>query len=49
MADDHNQLNRGEGYPHKWRSWAEIWPKVKTPLQLILGQVIGWALRKWLG
>lgn len=26
-----------------------LWPKVKTPVQLITTQLIGWALRKWLG
>jgi hypothetical protein len=29
--------------------WKQLWPKVKTPLQLIITQLIGWALRKWLG
>lgn len=29
--------------------WKELWQKTKTPLQLIIGQLIGCALRKWLG
>lgn len=49
MPDNDDQFKRSELYPNRPRSWAEIWPKIKTPLQLILSQVIGWALRKWLG
>jgi hypothetical protein len=29
--------------------WKQVWPKVKVPLQLIAGQLIGWAIRKGLG
>lgn len=29
--------------------WKRLWPKVKTPLQLIIAQLIGWALRTWVG
>lgn len=49
MPDNGDPIQRSERYPNKPRSWAETWPKIKTPLQLILSQVIGWAIRKWLG
>ena len=49
MPDNDGQVQRGERYPNRPRSWPEIWPRIKTPLQLALSQVIGWALHKWLG
>ena len=49
MPDTNNHLNRGERRPYLPRTWAEMWPKIKTPLQLTLAQLVGWALRKWLG
>ncbi len=45
--DNHDpQHDPGPRLPH-W--WKRLWPKAKVPLQLTAGQLIGWALRKWLG
>jgi hypothetical protein len=30
-------------------AWRRRWQKMKTPVQVIAGQLIGWALRTWLG
>ncbi|MFD6067266.1 hypothetical protein [Amycolatopsis lurida] len=35
--------------PNAPRWWQHVWPRVKVPLQLIAGQLIGWAIRKALG
>ncbi|WP_158075786.1 hypothetical protein [Amycolatopsis coloradensis] len=29
--------------------WRHVWPRVKVPLQVLAGQLIGWAIRKALG
>ncbi|MFJ5984394.1 hypothetical protein [Lentzea sp. NPDC092896] len=34
---------------HGGWQWSTLWPKVKVAVQVIAGQLIGWALRKWLG
>ncbi|GLY63672.1 hypothetical protein [Amycolatopsis taiwanensis] len=26
-----------------------VWQVTKTPLQILLGQLVSWALKKWLG
>jgi hypothetical protein len=40
----HDEQPRSRG-----ASWKALWRKIKTPLQLLIGHLIGWALREWLG
>jgi hypothetical protein len=40
--DEDQPLGRGG-------AWRRRWQKMKTPAQVIAGQLIGWALRTWLG
>lgn len=49
MVDSNDQVRRGERWLIRWRVLVEAWPKIKTPLQLIISQVIGWAIRRWVG
>jgi hypothetical protein len=49
VPDTNDRPNRGERRLYRRRTRAELWPKIKTPLQLTLAQLVGWALRKWLG
>ncbi len=42
----HNQDDRT---PREVGRWRRLWPKVKVPVQLIAGQLLGWMLHKWLG
>jgi hypothetical protein len=41
--DQHSHTPREPG------RWTRLWPKVKTPVQLIAGPLISWVLHKWLG
>ncbi|SDU53986.1 hypothetical protein [Amycolatopsis keratiniphila] len=43
---NHDQLHSAPNSPGWWR---HAWPKVKVGLQMIAGQLIGWAIRKVLG
>jgi len=40
---------RGQRPQGRSERWKQLWQKVKTPLQLLVGQIVGWALRKYLG
>jgi hypothetical protein len=35
--------------PQRHDRWKAIWRKVKIPLQIVFGQIIGLAVRHWLG
>lgn len=40
----HNEHPQSRDEPRK-----RLWLRIKTPLHLLLGQVIAWALRRYLG
>jgi hypothetical protein len=48
MVNNNDQTRLSKRWLIKWRAVVEAWPKIKTPLQLIISQVIGWAIRRWL-
>lgn len=41
-----NNAVRPKQRDHRYK---RFWKKAQTPLQLVIAQIIGWALRKWLG
>lgn len=48
MAEPSNHDRQNHTARQPWQR-PSLWPKVKVPAQLIIGQFIGWVLRKWLG
>jgi hypothetical protein len=46
---NNDQVRRDARRLIRWQALVEAWPKIKTPLQLIASQIIGWAIRRWLG
>jgi len=47
MSKKH-QVSRDRSQPGH-ASWAETWPKIKMPVQVLLSQLVAWALRRWFG
>ncbi|MGH4023379.1 MAG: hypothetical protein ACRDRV_02210 [Pseudonocardiaceae bacterium] len=45
---DHTSTHGAQTELHD-QPWKRRWQKIKTPLQLITAQLIGWALHKWWG
>lgn len=48
-GDTMTEPGKNDHTAHGPTPWSRLWSKVKVPAQLIAGQLIGWALRKWLG
>jgi hypothetical protein len=48
--DINKQVDGDKRWPSVWRrGLVEMWPKIRTPIQLIVSQLISLAIRKWLG
>jgi hypothetical protein len=45
---DESAAGRDEPQP-RYERWKGTWQKVKIPVQIVIGQFIGWALRHLLG